>query len=174
MTWLLATEQAPLIGFVSLCITIIGFGLTAWALFKTYEQAREAESAAEKARQAVSDVQIKIDSYSALRDVNEALLCMESCKRHLVHEAWPDASETYEAAHRAIVRLTQSDIDFGRALNLDLVRMGTHVKAFCDQVDAAKVGKGEYPDRAKVLIAIRENYKILYSANSVLEKSILK
>lgn len=170
MQWLLAPDQAPLVGVVALFITIGGFCVTVWALWKTYKQAEEAELAADAAKVAVGALQFRIDGYSAFRDVNEAMLNIDGCKKHLRNEAWRDASDVYEAAHRAVVRLTLCDIDFGRKLSADLVKLATHTKAFCDQVDAALVGKGELPDRAKVYSAIRDNYKILSAASSFLEK----
>lgn len=173
MEIIFSQEAAPIIGVLGLVLSLLGFALTAWGLWKTYQQAKDAEDAATAAADALAGVQFRIENYSAYRDVNEALIGMETCRKHLQNEAWPHASEAYETALRAVVRLVQSDIDFGRKLGKNLQDLAAHMHAFCDQVDAAVAQKDSFPERSKVFQAIRENYKVLSATNVVLEKRVM-
>ena len=180
--WLFSSDNSATIGASGLLITTIGFALTAWALRLTYLQAREAKKAADSAetaagaaKTAIGNFQFKLDRYAAYRDLSEAEFAMDACKHHLEDEpAWRHASDSYDAARRALIRICQ----FPDALPADLAdrlrQISDHMRQFCDKVDAANAKKGAYPDRSKVSSAIRDNYETLAAAKLYFEKDLAK
>jgi hypothetical protein len=165
---------------VSLIVTLLGFALTAWALRLTYDQARQAklsaesaENAADAAALAVRDVRFKLDRYSAYRDLSEAEFAMNACKQHLQGEpSWSNASDNYDIARRALIRVAQIPNAVPDAVRSDIRMIIEHISMFCDQVDAARYSKSRYPNPTTVSSAIRKNYETLAAAKAAIEKDI--
>lgn len=180
LTSLFSASAAPAVGVVSLTLGVLGFSLTAWGLRLTFLQAKHARSQAASAQrssqaavEAVTAFRFRIDRYSAYRDISEAEFAMETCKRHLEIPAWKHASDSYEMARKAIIRVSQASIELDAALSDQLKGVSDHMGAFCDKVDAALAGKGSYPNVAKVTSAVRQNYAVLSAVKLAIQKDVL-
>lgn len=178
---LFSQELAPAVGVFGLALGVLGFTLTVWGLRLTYLQAREARaaakaavSAADAAADAVTSFRFKLDRYSAYRDLSEAEFAMEACKQHLEIPTWEHASRSYEIARRAMIRVYQGSPELTPDLINRLRAITEHISAFCTKVDAARAGKGTFPNPNKVISTIRENYEVMLAVKLSLEKDILK
>jgi len=148
--------------------------LTVLGLWLTYKQAKKATSAAQAAELAVNAFQIKLDRYSAYKDVVEAMHAMDAAGKFVKLESWADASEYYENSRRALVRLKQSQVDLDTGLQDGILQICSHMSAFSNRVDTARSGKGTFPNKTKVLSSIRENYGLLTSVKMNLEKEVVQ
>lgn len=169
IVWAISAEGAPIVGAISLALTSIGLPIAVVGLGLTYLQAKRATEAAANAKEAVDAFKVRVDRYSAYRDVGEATLAVDNTRKHIINKDWEGACDSYEVAFRAITRVRKSSADFSSSLTGELERMASHMRRFCDKVDAARAGKGDYPDATKVLSAIRLNHEILTEASVSLE-----
>lgn len=169
MNWIFTAEAAPTLGGLSFLLTAIGLPIAIWGLRLTFLQAKSAREAAANATEAVQAFKIKVDRYSAYRDVGEASLAVDNTRQHIINEDWEGACDSYEVAFRALTRVRKSSATFAPTLSGELDRMADHMRRFCDRVDAARAGKGDFPDSTKVLSAIRQNHEILTEASVSLE-----
>lgn len=177
--WLTSSAGSAVLGISGLLVGLFGFGLTAWGLRLTYLQAKEAKksadaatTAADAAAAAVTAFKFKLDRYSAYRDVSEAEFAMDSCRRHLETESWKNASESYEIARKALIRLQHASLEIADETRDQLRQISEHIRSFCNKVDAALVGKGAYPNSAKVIAAIRSDYETLSAIKVKIEEGI--
>jgi hypothetical protein len=170
--WFLNQDNAPAVGAIGLLFSAVGFPLTVWGLRLTFVQARKATDAASAATRAVATFKFRLERYSAYRDVSEAEFAMDACKRHLETESWKHASESYEVARKAMIRVQQTSINLPGDVKDQLRQITEHINSFCSRVDAAIAGKGNYPSSSKVASTIRTNYETLSAVKIMLEKEI--
>lgn len=169
--WIFRPENSSLVGGASFVLTSVGILLTLIGVYATYRQASRARSAAEAADNAVRDFRFRAASYDGYRDVSEAAYALEVTRRHLNNDAWSDASDSYEDARRALVRIRNNlpSLDDEGSSMVDL--MTDQMANFCKAVDRALSGKRSFPDKAKCLEAIRINYdRIVIIRHSISER----
>jgi hypothetical protein len=172
IAWLFDPHNSAAVGALGLIVGLVGFPLTVVGIWLTYRQARDAETAAHAAERAASELQFRIERYSAYRDISEASVSIDAARRHLANAAWADASEMYELARRAVVRVHVAPVGLEDELRAQLRLMADHMAAFCDRVDSALGGKGTLPDATKVYAAIRQNYETLVLVKTAIEEGI--
>jgi hypothetical protein len=168
VSWIFDPAQSAAVGGYGLILSFVGTLLTLFGLYATYRQARTARRSAEDAEAAVKDFRFRSDRYDSFRDLSQASYALEMTKRHLNNDAWRDASESYEDARRAIIRVRLSAPDLPDQSRKSLGQIASHMAAFCDAVDRAVADKGDYPDTFKVLATIRKNYETI----AVIQRSL--
>ncbi|WP_342249341.1 hypothetical protein [Sphingomonas sp. OTU376] len=177
--WLISPAGSASLGLVGLALGILGFGLTVWGLRLTYLQAKDAKrsadqatTAADAAKDAVQSFRFKLDRYSAYRDISEAEFAMDACKRHLEAESWRHASDSYDLARKAMIRVQHASLGLSEGMMDQIRQISEHTTSFCNKVDAALAGKGAFPNAVKVASTIRSNYETLSAIKIILEKDI--
>lgn len=161
LNWLLEPNNSAAVGAISFVIGVFGTTLTLFGLFFTFREAKRAGSAADQAQAAVENFKFRVTQHDAGRDVAEASYALEITRRHLNNCSWNDASDSYEDARRAIIRITMSVQTLAGSHRDDLKRMSDQIRRLCDKIDSAQAGKGSFPDIAKAKTVIRSNYETL-------------
>jgi hypothetical protein len=150
--------------------TIGGLIVGVFGFWKTLQQIKLVKSATEAAEDAISNLKFKVARYDASRDLSQASYAVETAKRCLDNESWRDASDAYEDARKALVRVQLASGLICDSHKEILKEICTHMVSFSYDVDAAIFGKGEYPDKIKIKHIIRQNYEnILIIQNSISE-----
>jgi hypothetical protein len=170
--WLFSPAYAAQVGGISFLLGALGTVLTLWGLFLTYRQAKRARTEAAAATQAVSDFRFRLDHYDASRDLAQAAYAMEITRRHLNNDAWKDAVDSYEEARRAIIRVGLTSVELPDEHRRRLGLVASHMQTFCNAVDAARAGKGVFPDKTKVFTTIRRHYGAIVSLQRHLEERV--
>lgn len=161
------------LSLIGLVISALGFPLTVVGLRLTYLQAGRAKTAAETAYDAVENFKFKLDRHSAYRDVSQAGSLIDAAQKFMGKGAWSDASEAYENARRAIIRIIKADLALLPELEAELKSMSEHMALFCNKVDTASAGKGGYPNANKVIATIRTHYDVLAAVRASIEKEFM-
>lgn len=179
MGWLFDSANSGVIGGVSLLVTILGFGLTAWALRLTYVQAKDAkrsadsaQTAADAAAQAVDTFRFRLEKYAASHDLAHAVSSIDSARRHLMNDAWRDVGDSYENARQALLRVRVSDVARLKGSEETINLILAHMVSFGNRIDTALSGKGVYPDKRKILPKIREYHDFLLTIQKSIEKEL--
>ncbi|WP_373475953.1 hypothetical protein [Sphingorhabdus sp.] len=171
LDWIFDTGNTASVGALSFLIGIFGTGLTLVGLFYTFREARRAVSAADHAQIAVENFKLRVTQHDAGRDVAEASYALDITRRHLNNGSWNDASDSYEDARRAIIRMTMSIPSLPDVQKEKLRKMAEQIQRLCNKIDAAQSGKGEYPDVAKAKTVIRSNYEVLAAIKKYIEEA---
>jgi hypothetical protein len=169
MHWLVDPAHSAEVSGYSLLLGVVATVLTLLGLFATYRQAVQAKRSARDAETAVKECRFRASQYDAYRDLSQASYALEMTKRHLNNNGWRDASETYEDARQAIIRMQHAVEQLAPTDAAALSKMTGHMANFCNAVDAALSGKGNYPDKFKVLATIRRNYEVIVSVQRSLQ-----
>ena len=103
--WLFDPLNAASVGAWGLILGVFGTILTLVGLFATYRQAKKARSTSAAASAAVEQFQFRLQSYESSNDLSHASGALENTRRYLTNDLWKDASDTYDEARRAAVRL---------------------------------------------------------------------
>lgn len=154
---------------MGLLLSLFGFAATAYGLYRTYQQAKDANNAAEISAEELAKFKVRTQKADAYRDLSEAQYALEMTKKHLNNDAWSDAGDSYEDARRAIIRVKAAlpTMDDGIAEALNNIEL--HGRKFCEQIDIGLAKKGELPDKAKTLAAIRESYGTMFTIQNSIE-----
>lgn len=172
ISWLLDPANAPFLALISFVIGALGTAATLCGLYLTFLQAKKAVSAADQATDAVKKFKFQVNRHDASRDISQATYALDATGRHLDNGAWRDVVDSYEDARRAIIRLDLAKLDLSDPQREALKRMAAQMSQFCNKVDAARSGKGAYPDPSKAKIVIRRNYELLASVQRALQEGV--
>lgn len=170
MNWL--SNNNVVLSNIASIATLLGIGISLWALWLTYLQAKSAFEAAERASEAVDNFRFRWSTYDGLRDLSEATYALKSAKKHIANDSWHDASECYEDARQALLRIITAPIGINQDEIFQIKRACKQFEAFCKKIDLAIMSGGELPDKASVLTTHRSNYEILVRFERSLQSRI--
>ncbi|HEU0099427.1 MAG TPA: hypothetical protein VFQ67_11715 [Allosphingosinicella sp.] len=170
--WFLDPINGPEVAYIGFWLNVAGLVCTLIAFYLTYLQARKAATSAERARHAVEQFKFRTTLHDAARDLSEAAYALDITRRHLNNGSWRDAVDSYEDGRRAIIRVDIALPDLPQDRRDALTKMSDQMRLFCEKVDAAAAGKGQYPDQVKALAVIRKNYELLASLQRHLDEGV--
>jgi hypothetical protein len=100
-----ATRWADVSSIIGLFLTIVGFGITIFGVWRS-------KGAAEQARQAAQAARDSIASYDAVADLAAAMAIMDEIKRLQRHAVWPALPDRYSDLRRRLITIRESEIGF--------------------------------------------------------------
>lgn len=139
----------------------------------TLVQLARVRTSTDAANDAINAFRLKLKTQNASREIAEALTAIETTKRYLISNNWTDASQSYETVLRSLIRLQSSNVIQSDVHRATLGKNINHISAFCDKVDAARAEKAAYPDKHKVLPALRKMTENLMIFQTHVEKDML-
>lgn len=152
-----------LLGLFGTLLTILGFGLTGWQLWRT-------ANATEAAALAVAGIKSRVATYDAIFEVSRAVSALKETDRHLKRHSWVDAVESYGDGRHALVRLTElpSDLNAERLENLSNIL--SEVVIFSEKIEAALQKSKAPTDVSKMINSNRRFVETLARISIALEK----
>lgn len=152
-----------LIGIFGTLLTVVGFGLTSWQLWRT-------ANATTAAALAVSGIKSRVAIYDAIFEVSRASSALRETDRHLKRHSWPEAIESYSDARHALVRLTELPSDLAGERVQSLADILAEVTHFSEQIEASNQ-KGRSPTNVSVMINSNRRFvEVLARISITLEK----
>jgi hypothetical protein len=118
-----AADWGDIASVVGLLLTLIGFGVTIFGVWRS-------KGAAEQARQAAEAVRASIANYDVVADLSSAMAIMEEIKRHQRQRTWSILPDRYSDLRRRLVTIrgSQAQLSEGQRQTLQLA-----IEKFADQ-----------------------------------------
>ena len=138
-----------LLGVLGTILTVAGFALTGWQLWKTADATRAAA-------QAVANIKSRVATYDAVFEISRATSALKETDRHLKKRSWPDAVESYASFRHAVVRLIELPSSLGDEQREELRKMLRSATSSADRLERSVVGSS---DPGGVVRAISNNMK---------------
>jgi hypothetical protein len=152
-----------LIGIFGTLLTVIGFGLTGWQLWRT-------ANATEAATKAVAGIKSRVATYDAIFEVSRASSAFRETDRHLKRHNWPEAVESYNDARHALVRLTELPSDLTADRISSLADVLSEVVQFSELIESA-IQKSKSPANVSAMINSNRRFsEALARASIALER----
>ena len=153
-----------LVGIAGTILTILGFGLTGWQLWRT-------ANATTAAARAVANIKSRVAIYDAFFEVSRAVSALRETDRHLKRHSWSDAIESYGDARHALVRLTELPSNLNDERIAHLSNVLNEVVAFSEIIEGS-VQKSRAPTNVSAMInSNRKFVEVLARAAIVLERN---
>lgn len=99
-----ATQWSDVINLAGLALTLIGFAITIFGVWRSKGAAEQARDAAMAARETIAH-------YDVVADLSSAMAIMDEIKRHQRHGAWTVLPDRYATLRRRLVAIKGSQAD---------------------------------------------------------------
>lgn len=152
-----------LLGLFGTVLTVLGFALTGWQLWRT-------ANATEAAALAVAGIKSRVATYDAIFEVSRASSALRETDRHLKRRNWPEAVDSYGDARHALVRLTElpSELDGERVTSLTDVL--NEIVDFSERLEAAVLKSKDQGDVSRMINMNRKYVESLTRISIYLER----
>jgi hypothetical protein len=148
LAFVLQNHYGDLASIVGLAISIIGFGVTLWAVFR-------AKSAAQAARDAVKKVSVIEVRTSAVADCSTAIQAMQEIERlHRDRDPWQRLPDRYTDVVRLLIAIKANDGQINEVHKVALTGAISQFQGLKKQVERVLVGKATAaPDQMNGIVA---------------------
>lgn len=153
-------------------LTVLGLLATLWGLHLTYRQAKDASATSDQVSRKIDEFSEKRDRSEAIQHLGKALQCFEVASVLIDADKWKEACAAYDDARKSVQTVRSMPVEFNRQGVKQLSLISDHLRAFSDSVDNAVQGKEDFPDKAKVRSAIRQNSDDLNHLQRQLHESL--
>ena len=138
-TYLLTPDASVIGNWLSLILTVFGFG---WTIWTTQKSRQAAEQAAKAAREALESMR-KLDTIQGL---SQAIAILEEIKRLHRHEAWAILPDRYNTIRMLLVELRSSNPKFTNLQNEKIQEAVTQFAAMEATVEKMRLPDNRPPD----------------------------
>ncbi len=148
----------------SLILGSAGLILTSLGFIISIVQIRKARNAADLAKTAVEQVQIRVSRYDAAVDLAEAKTSLQNARHYANLEAWPLFVGSYEIASEALGRVAlQGSVTDARLLE-NIKKARGRIAKGCHAIEKHLEGAGPAPAKSELNKAIRAEMSVVQEA----------
>jgi len=149
-----------ILGILGTILTVVGFALTGWQLWRTANATRAAAIA-------VANIKSRVAAYDAIFEISRATSAMKEIERHLKVHNWPEAVDSYTEFRHALVRLIELPSQITDDFRESLKNIHAIASAFSDRLELS-ISKGKMPGDVSRSISENRRYVEILARISIL------
>lgn len=142
-----------LVGIMGIALSLIGFGLTGWQLWRT-------ANATKAAAEAVANIKSRVATYDAVFEISRATSALRETEKYLRKQSWSEAVDSYAVFRHAVVRLSELPSAISNDGRENLKKMLRGATSLSDKLERSVLLGNDPSDVAK---AITSNKKFMES-----------
>jgi hypothetical protein len=154
-TWIESARIGDVASVVGVCVSLVGFGLTLWNVYRSKTAAQRAEEAANETRRSI---QVLENVY----DFAAAISAMEEIKRLHREEAWSILPDRYSDLRKRLINLRNSKLELTEEQRATIQRAVQHLRDTEAMVERANESKQESLNVARINRIMSENIDDLH------------